>query len=1377
MVKLKLFLLSCLLCGSCVSGLADTGLQFRHLTRNEGLLHDNVTCITQDSIGYIWFGTHRGLNRFDGYLIDSYRYDNGTINSVYYNRVYNIEIVGHFLWMATEAGIACFDIRKKQYIDVVIEDPDNQDFYSQVRALKRGYDGFLWFFTDRDRIRLGEVRYDSDKNQCIISTRKIGDDYEFVSQDYYPKLACDESGNVWISGKDRLSCYSRGSDRKLYFSGYAEQITGHDVKEMRYENGHLWIAAWDKLEMYSVLNVTTLEIIKTIPYSRRNVFTFYLNDAFIWLGSDHGILQIGMKGNPPTMVEHRHSPSNLYSTGNDPNNIFLDRDNNIWVAAWGVGVSHANTNPKLFQTIDYKPSKSDETIESEFISSIHKSSDGYVYLGTKFGGISRFHCNKKNEVEAFCKAPQLLPAVTSIHSDAENIFAAVNNTIVVIGKQSKGVKETLQTTRHIFWIEFDRFDRLWAATHAGLECFEKQKGRWIKTRTLSTASEAGLSSDLLHNIYSDKQKNELMVTSAQGVNRILFKDNGDIKNIVCYKAKESGANSLSSNFLWPIDKQNDSVYWIGSMGNGLNRLTLIDLPGGAYDYACEVYGREEGAPSDDIESVQVDKYGNVWCGGFSLSCFDTGLKRFKVFNIDDGLQSYMFATSSSGKDNDGTLYFGGAKGMNYFMPVPNMTDATIYPVFFSRIYVNGKLTDSDIEFSKTLTLKYPDNNFTMDFTSLSYNAGQPVRYRYRLNDYDSEWRYIEQGKEPKVSYQKLPYGNYQFMVQSGGWKDWRGDLSIMTLHVPPPFWWSWPAKIMYLLLAGCLVYLLLKSFLRWMQMKQTLSLQTEREQQKEEMMQLKMRFFTDVSHEFKTPLSIINSAIAELKEEETAIRDNKHFGLIKRNNNKLLKLINELLDFHRADILEAHLKTTYIPAQHFIAQIYDEFLAWATSSGISMTLSIPETEIRLWLDEEHFGKIISNILSNSIRYTESGGNINVAVSTGNAREKVTYFESSFKWLDDLYQNNHLMITVRDTGVGISAESLPKIFERFHQVESKTGKHLGSGIGLALVRSLIRLHHGGIIISSKRDAGTEIIIALPLDDSYLGDEEKADESSFELGVYLSDYAVEYEHLEWNKPPEETMENKPTLLLVDDNQEILMILQEHFKQDYNTILAFDGEEAFRKCNTHFPDVVISDVMMPKMTGIELCANLKKHLRTCFIPIILLSAKTLVEHQIEGVESGADAYIPKPFDIRLIRATVRNLLLRSEQLKDFNPAPFSINKRKQLFDEKQQTFLIQLTNLVETNINNPGFSVDHLCLELGINRSKLYSTVKEVSGMTLGHYILKLRLDKAAELLKNTDLTITETCYHIGIESPSYFSKAFKVQFGVSPSEFVKLGNTSG
>ncbi|MDR0506775.1 MAG: response regulator [Dysgonamonadaceae bacterium] len=1360
--------LCCFCCGDIQ---AESGLVFRHLTRNEGLLHDNATCIAQDSIGYIWLGTHRGLNRYDGYSIDSYRYDNGKINSVYYNRVYAVEIVGNMLWMATEAGIACFDIRKKQYVDVEIDDSENLDFYRQVRSLKRGYDNLLWFFTDLNCIRLGKVNYNPDANKYIITPCKIGSETAFLSEYSNPKLTFDETGNVWLSGKNNISCYSRGSDGEFYFAGYVEQNIGQGIKDMRYENGSLWIAYWDRIVKYSIIGVTEMKPVRTIAYSWRNVLAFYLDDNFIWLGSDHGVLQIGKEGAPPLMIEYTHNPLNAHSIGNDPNNIFLDRNSNIWISTWGAGVSFANTSPKFFQTINYSPYPSEGTIDAEFVSSIHHSSDNFIYLGTKYGGISRLNVKNKKAPENFCRTPQLLPAVTCIKSDANDIFAAVNNTVVIIGKQNRQTKEVLQTARHIFWLEFDRFDRLWTATHAGLECFEKHNGKWLKKITLSSTTTPALSTDLLHNIYSDKEKNELMITSSFGINRLIFKENGDIKNIVHYVAKENKSGSLSSNFLWSIDRQNDSVYWIGSMGSGLNRFTLIDRPSGTYDYTCEVYGVESGAPSGDIESVEIDKYENIWCGGFSLSCFDTKLKRFNVFDINDGLQSYMFGTSSSCKDNDGVLYFGGAKGMNYFMPTPNTTDSGSSSVFFSRVYVNGKLMDSDIEFSRNLVLDYPDNNFTLDFTSLSFNPGQHIRYRYRLEGYDNEWRYIEMGKEPRVSYRKLPSGSYLLTVEAGGWKDWKGSFATMTLRVKPPFWLSLQAILIYAIIGLILIYAFIRYFLQWMQMKQTIAMQTEREQQKEEMMQLKMRFFTDVSHEFKTPLTLINSAIEELSEEELSLNGNKHFGVIKRNNNKLLNLIRELFDFHRSDVKEASLKTTRVSVQDFISQIYAEFQDWASLSGISMSLTMPEEKIVMWIDEEHFGKMATNILSNSIRYSEAGGKIDIEISTGNVRNKTSCYEFSFRCLDSLYGNSHLIISVRDTGVGISPESLPKIFERFYQVESKTSKHLGSGIGLALVRSLVRLHHGGIVVSSKRNTGTEIILALPLDDGYLKKGEKVDTHSFELSAYLSDYVTGYENIEIIPAEEENPENKPTILLADDNQEMLMMLREHFKHDYNIVLAFDGEEAFSKCNTHFPDLVISDVMMPKMDGIEFCAQLKKYLRTCFIPVILLTAKSLVEHQIEGIESGAEAYIPKPFDVRLLRATVRNLLARSVELKNFIPVKTAADKRMKSLDAQQQAYFSKLTELVEANMNNPGFSVNHLCLELGINRSKLYSTIKTITGTTMGHYILKLRLDKAADLLKNTGMTITEVGYQIGIESPSYFTKAFKAQFGRTPSEFAK------
>ena len=356
--------------------------------------------------------------------------------------------------------------------------------------------------------------------------------------------------------------------------------------------------------------------------------------------------------------------------------------------------------------------------------------------------------------------------------------------------------------------------------------------------------------------------------------------------------------------------------------------------------------------------------------------------------------------------------------------------------------------------------------------------------------------------------------------------------------------------------------------------------------------------------------------------------------------------------------------------------------------------------------------------------------------------------------------------VEDEGVGLEKEALPEIFERFHRVEGQGQKRVGSGIGLSLVKSLVEAHRGGIIISSKPNVGTEVIITFPMDDSYLLPEQKLQDSAFQLKEYLSDYAVEYEHL--NDEEDEIVnlpqEDKPTLLLVDDNHEVLMILKNIFIKEYNIILASDGEQAIEKCNQHFPNLVISDVMMPKIDGFELCAILKKNLQTCFIPMILLTAKSQIESQIEGIELGADAYLTKPFDVKLLKTNVRNLLNKSKQHTPIE------NIRQKVIDKKQQEQLDKLTHLVVTNMQNPHFSVDNLCLELGMNRTKLYSFAKQATELTLANYIRKIRLDKAAELLKTTDKLISEVCYEVGIDSPSYFTRAFKEQFGVSPSEFI-------
>ena len=1509
-IILSLIVLSC----AFITGNAQEELLFRHLTRNEGLLHDNVTCIVQDSLGYMWFGSHRGLNRYDGYSIDSYKYENGIINSVYYNRVYSIQIVGRYIWLATEAGLACFDIRTKQFVSYRTEAQPDPAFYSKVRMLKQGIGNQLWLISD-NQIRLVKVESsEKDNGEPVISARKIGDAYNYISDELNPKVATDSLGNAWISGKRYLSAYKVDAEGELKFSGNINNNIGSGVRDICYDNGDLWIIYQEHLAKYKIENDGSYTLAKQVMFhTPGGVLSLCVDPEYVWIGANEGLFQVWKSNESTSVMEHKHSPSNPYSVGSDINNIFLDRDNNLWVSAWTAGVSYANTRARFFKTVRYSPFRtSDTSIGSEFISSVHYSKDGHVYMGSKFGGLSSFDIRTKEVIWDYCHLPQLFPSITSIQSDSRNIYAAVRDNIVIINKKTREVTHSLRTINggYIFWLDFDKFNRLWVTTYAGLECFEEINGLWKNTMTYTSRTPApcNLSTDLLHNIYSDTTKNELIITSAMGINRVIFDNEGKVVRIVKYLARENDENSLSSNYIWPIDKGSDSTYWIGTMGNGLNKVTLIDRPNGIYDYSAESYGIEAGATSNDIESIEVDKFGRVWCGGFNLNYFDDGIKRFNVFDTNDGLQSYVFGTSSSAKDDEGNLYFGGAHGLNYFTPIAETPHNTSYRVYFTGCHINGKPVDSDIEFSNSLELKYPDNNFSVNFTSLSYSNqhhiryryklegydnewryieagkepavayqkipfgshtllveagdwqiwsneqyalqiysqpssakddegnlyfggahglnyftpiaetphntsyrvyftgchinGKPVdsdiefsnslelkypdnnfsvnftslsysnqhhiRYRYKLEGYDNEWRYIEAGKEPAVAYQKIPFGSHTLLVEAGDWQIWSNEQYALQIYSQPPFWMTWWAYTLYILAILGLFYVGFRYFIKWTQMKNTISMQKEQERQKEEMMQMKMRFFTDVSHEFRTPLTLISHAINEIAEDED-ICTNKYVNIIKHNTGKLSNMVNELLDFHRAEVKSAQLRTTYTSIPEYVSDIYEEFKGWAEASDIHVNLQIDNPEIGMWIDPEHFGKILSNILSNSIRYSHAGSEINIQVAKGYVNDIVPRYKDSFWNTKDMIPGEQAIIRVSDTGIGMEKAVLPTIFKRFHQVQNNTGKqHTGSGIGLSLVKSLIELHHGGIIISSKPDAGTEVIIALPISDTYLAKEEKIEESTFVLKDYLSNYAVEYEPLEIEETTAIYMEGKPTILLVDDNHEILMILREYFVKDYNIIMAIDGQEALDKCNRSLPDIIISDVMMPRMNGIELCATLKKNLQTCFIPIILLTAKSQVEDQIEGIEMGADAYIPKPFNPRLLKANVRNLLNKSHQMRNL---PTANNVRQEIQDKKQREVFGKLVELVNANLTDQQFSVDHLCLELGMNRTKLYSFIKSTTGMSLGNYIRKIRLDKAAELLRTTDMSISEVGYAVGIESPSYFTRTFKEQFGSSPSEFIK------
>lgn len=1332
---------------------------FHHLTRNEGLLHDNVTCFAQDSLGFIWMGTHRGLNRYDGYRLEGYKYERDPINSVYYNRVHSLQPIGKHLWIATEAGIACFDIYQKQFVDFSIDCPTETSFFSQVKVLQKGNGNELWLLSENQICRAKIISAPKTK-KLLLKCLPIGEHLSLSTTQLNPQIAVSPNGTVWLSGNPTLTTYRYTQGKDELISSPTPIASG--IVKMRYAEGFLWVIYTDRLVKYRYLPNNSYQIVAQKVFdNHKALLSLTVGAHYVWVVNEESVFQL-RKEDLSLLKEHTHSPSNPYSAKSHINSVFLDKDSNLWLSAWSDGVSYTSTREAFFKTVWINPQS---RIGSEFVSTMHYDPDGYVYIGNKFGGVIRFNTRLQQLEAPYCDAPELSPNVTSIESDPTHLYVSVRERVYIINKQQRRIVGSFQAQckDYIFDLKLDAYHRLWITTYSGLECFTLKNGTWQPLYALSahTAEPLQLSTNKLHKIYVDSANNELVITSVMGLNRLQLDREGRVVHVLKYIARGGAAHQLSSNYIWAIDKKDDT-YWIGTMGSGLNRVVFTDNTHPTY--TAEHYGIAEGASSNDVESVEVDAYGNVWCGGFYLSYFDTKLKRFATFGKEDGLQGHSFGTASSCKDAQGNLYFGGSHGFNYFHPKYLKPTNNQLKVYFSSYANNGKTVASAIEYSKQLKVQYPNNNLTVYFSTLSYSAPQHLRYRYKLEDYDTNWHYIASNTPaPQATYHKLPYGTYKLIAEVGDWQQWSGNQSVLTVVSTPPFYLSWWAYTIYTTVLAALLYLSFRYFIRWTQMKHTIAVQEEKERHKEELMQMKMQFFTDVSHEFRTPLTIMSHAVTEIEEE---MPTNKYVHTLKRNTGKLSNMVNELLEMHRMDVYTPQLRANYISVNSYVQSIYNEFKEWAKQVSIRLQLTLPEQEVKLWLDEKYFSKILSNILSNAIRYSNAGSSIRISVSVGNLNELSPLYRNAFENTTYTLAGKQLIVKVQDEGVGLEKEALPKIFERFHRVEGLGQKRVGSGIGLSLVKSLVEAHRGGIIISSKPNVGTEVIITFSMNDSYLLPEQKLQDSTFHLKEYLSDYAVEYEHI--GEDEEEILnlpqEDKPTLLLVDDNHEVLMILKNIFIKEYNIILASDGEQAIEKCNQHFPNLVISDVMMPKIDGFELCAILKKNLQTCFIPVILLTAKSQIESQIEGIELGADAYLTKPFDVKLLKTNVRNLLNKSKQ-----HAPIE-NIRQKVIDKKQQELLDKLTHLVVTNMQNPHFSVDNLCLELGMNRTKLYSFAKQATELTLANYIRKIRLDKAAELLKTTDKLISEVCYEVGIDSPSYFTRAFKEQFGVSPSEYI-------
>nr|MBA4167618.1 response regulator [Chitinophagaceae bacterium] len=890
-------------------------------------------------------------------------------------------------------------------------------------------------------------------------------------------------------------------------------------------------------------------------------------------------------------------------------------------------------------------------------------------------------------------------------------------------------------------------------------------------------------------ILADKIKPQLFISSTHGLKRVIIDDKGNINRTFNYEAS-SGPNSLSSNYTYPVCKQNDSTYWIGTIGGGLNRMLLHERDN---SYSIKWYAGNYGV-FNDVESLEIDDTGNIWMGGNGMECLNPVTGKITRYDKNDGLQGNSFKVGSSCKGADGRLYFGGINGLNYFYPdqiklntvsaQPVLTDILINnqkPVYSNLDTSENSMTQV-IGYNSEIKLKYLQNNFVVFFSAMHYANPLKCKYRYRLEGFDKDWKFTD-GRNPSAAYSNLDYNSYKFVVEAtnndGVWSKNRAETTII---VTPPWWKSDIAKLFYYLLliaglAGIYIYQA-----RWYRLKREMEVRAVNEQKREEMhkhreelYQQQLVFFTNVSHEFRTPLTLILGPLEALISHNRNASLNDSYQLMFRNAKRLINLISELMNFKKVSDSIVKLQVQPLAVNQFCEGLALEFRNISDSKGIYFKMTnYTEQYISAPLtgpfDVQIIEKILFNLLNNSFKYTNTGGKVAFDIFTD--FDKFTpSFATGFKVLNEGYRaNKYIYFRVADTGIGISSESITKIFDRYYRISKD---HLGSGVGLALVKSLTQLHKGDIYVYSERNKGTEIIIGLPLGEENYEELEKV--------VFGNSLQVQLESIDnsLHLPlPGSTDQEQPAvekqrkrILIVDDNHELLDFLKQTLNTYYYTYEAENGSSALEIATEKVPDLIISDVMMSGMNGIELCKVIKERFETRHIPFIILSAKDALDTKIEGMESGADFYFAKPFSIDLLLLTVHNIFKQSEKLRLRYTNNYLSEATELAQSEKDKEFFHVLLNLIEENIEDPDLDVDFLCAHLHISRTKLYQKIKSISDQSVGEFIRTIRLKKAIQIMTHEGIPMNEVADRIGLQSSSNFSRAFKKEYGKSPLQFMQ------
>ncbi|MCV9389282.1 hybrid sensor histidine kinase/response regulator transcription factor [Reichenbachiella ulvae] len=1377
----------------------DINYYFRHITAEDGLAHTDATDLVQDRFGFVWIATFGGLQRYDGNGLQLFWNDENQLNAVFNNRIKGLHLgENDLLWLSTEGGVKLFDTKINQFIRLKSNGRAASDLLSSsCRDIVQGTDGAIYALLESGLYRMS-IQGDVLKTFTPL--------YNIDLRQSYIGEIIEVNGDLWVvhtSGvlmvkKNRLNERNGAvkielSDRRTEKSFFAfHSITQVDDSTLLFgcNNGFIEVNLAQSfgngkiLGNYHKLSLDPstgqyIDVTKIICYDKNEY----------WIGTNEGLISVKSVNGEYQESYYQNSEYDKNSlTSNHINSLWIDDMDHLWITTFSGGVNFINLNQKQFSILNRDPSQLENTLAENFVRAITSDAAGNMWLGTWSKGLNKYN-PKTNTYTLYSKESKDFSQdkIRALEIDHEGrLWVGTNQGLYVkrpyvddfipINYSNSDIQGS-----SFYCLGVDYFGQVWAGSWngKGLNRINYINEKALKVEVFNT-SNSSICSDKITYIYADPNYPQVFIGTNQGMNHILLNDDGQVKSVFQYKGYEGDRTSLSSNFVWPIVKTNDSTLWVGTLGGGLNKLIIK----GDGRYRAKHFGPDEGAPSSDIESLELDKNGNLWLGTKGLSKFNPETETFTNYDYNDGLQGNSFKIGSSYAAPDGTLYFGGINGVSYFNP-DSITKSSFAPeVVFTDLYINGQkiapndslnentLLSKNIYLTDKLILNYDQNNVSISFSSMQYSNPQKSRYKYMLKGVDRDWNITQNAGENTAAYQNLDHGSYEFaVVGSNGDGVWGEKVSSVLIEVTPPIWKTFWAKVIYfIIITGALVFVFY-SQRRWLKLKRDLEFTILEEQKMEEIHKMRMKFFTNISHEFRTPLTLILNPIEMLmsKSVQNETMDKLHKTIF-NNANRLLSLINELMDFRKAETGAQEIKVANDDIHAVLNNITSGFDNLADKKNINYQTRIRLAEVDdFWFDQGVIEKIVLNLISNAFRYTENGS-ISIEAGTDPLMIQST-LQNHFAVQSEERFNEYLYIKVSDTGIGITNASIKNIFDRYFRISDDNSQHLGSGVGLALVRSLVLLHKGDVIVRSERRVGSEFVVCLPLGKEPYSTEEIIDSSLVKKldHVITREESIDFQEEDQYEDENGIDESKTRVLLVEDNQELLSFLKDCFNETYHIMSASNGEEALGKVHETAPDIIISDIMMPVMDGLTFCQTLKSDINYSHIPVVLLTAKSADESKIKGVETGADAYLTKPFNLTLLQKTVENILDNRNKLKDRYRNDTFIEEREMVSNKKDQEFMDQLIEIVNVKMNDPAFDIDHLCLEMGNSRTKLYNKIKSLTGLSVGEFIRRMRMKKSAEILLKEQISVSEVMVKVGIQSQSYFTKTFKKEFGVTPAQY--------